>query len=292
VGICNCSVSQDPGGPPPRPAPPSARPPPFSRSPSSSAQQQADGASYQIEGAAHEDGRADSIWDTFAREPGRIADAASGDVACDSYRRRGEDVALLRSLGARAYRFSVSWPRVVPLGGRADPVNAAGLEYYVGLVGTLRRAGVEPVATLYHWDLPAELERRYGGLRCKDEFAADFERYARVVFAALGPWVRWWITFNEPWCSAILGYHSGTHAPGRCSDPNVSPAGGDSAVEPWVAGHSILVAHGRAVRAFREEFKPKFGGQIAITLNGTSSAPPLFPPLAHARFSAGRKDPD
>jgi beta-glucosidase len=187
-----------------------------------------------------------------------------------------EDVALLRSYGARAYRFSVSWPRVVPLGGRADPVNAAGLAYYVRLVDELRAAGVEPVVTLYHWDLPLALERRYGGLLNTAEFAADFERYARVVFAALAGRVRWWITFNEPWCSAVLGYHSGAHAPGRCSDRGVSPAGGDSAVEPWVAGHSILVAHGRAVRAFREEFKPKFGGQIAITLNGMLSPPPFL----------------
>jgi beta-glucosidase len=131
------------------------------------------------------------------------------------------------------------------------------------------------VVTLYHWDLPAELERRYGGL-LGGEFAADFERYARVVFAALGDRVKWWITFNEPWCSSILGYHSGVHAPGRCSDRGVSPAGGDSGVEPWVAGHNILVAHGRAVKAFRDEFKPRFGGQIAITLNGTLHACPPY----------------
>jgi beta-glucosidase len=135
------------------------------------------------------------------------------------------------------------------------------------------------VATLYHWDLPAALERRYGGLRCKAEFVADFERYAGVVFAALADRVRFWITFNEPWCSAVLGYHAGSHAPGRCShDRRECPAGGDSAVEPWIVGHNVLVAHGRAVKLFRDHFKPKHGGQIAITLNGRS--PRLFPHLA------------
>jgi beta-glucosidase len=133
------------------------------------------------------------------------------------------------------------------------------VRHYVRFVDDLLAAGIEPLVTLYHWDLPAELERRYGGLRNSDEFVLDFVRYARVMFAALAGRVKFWITFNEPWCSAILGYHSGIHAPGRNSNRGT---------EPWVVGHSLLLAHAHAVKAFRDEYKPKTGGQITITLNG------------------------
>lgn len=217
----------------------------------------------------HEDGRLDSIWDTFCRKPGKIADGSNGDVACDSYHRSGDDIALLQQCGARAYRFSVSWPRVIPLGGRADPVNRLGLSYYVKLVDDLIAAGIEPVVTLYHWDLPDALEKRYGGLLNRDEFVADFTRYARVVLEALASKVRYWVTFNEPWCSAILGYSLGQFAPGRTSDRTKCPEG-DASTEPWIVGHNLLIAHGSAVKVFRDEFKDKIGGQIGITLNGMS----------------------
>ncbi|KAF1809609.1 glycoside hydrolase [Eremomyces bilateralis CBS 781.70] len=224
-------------------------------------------ASYQIEGAAHEDGRADSIWDVFCRIPGKIADGSNGDVACDTYHRTADDIALLKSFGAKVYRFSISWSRVIPLGGRGDPVNEKGLQFYVKLVDDLLAAGIVPMVTLYHWDLPAELDRRYGGLLNKDEFVADFVNYSRVMFTALGPKVKYWVTFNEPWCSSVLGYHFGIMAPGRTSDRKRSPEG-DSSREPWIVGHSLLVAHGHAVKLYRDEFKPKQGGQIGITLNG------------------------
>ena len=118
--------------------------------------------SYQIEGAAHEDGRGDSIWDNFCKIPGKIADGSSGEVACDSYHVYKADVALLKSLGAKAYRFSVSWSRVIPLGGRDDPVNDKGLQYYVDLVDELLANGIQPMVTLFHWDLPQGLHDRYG----------------------------------------------------------------------------------------------------------------------------------
>lgn len=206
----------------------------------------------------------------FCRRPGAIADATDGEVACDSYNRWQQDIALLKSLGAKAYRFSVSWPRVIPLGGRDDPVNEAGLQFYVNFVDTLIAEGIEPVCTLYHWDLPAELDRRYGGLLNKDEFVLDFVRYSKVVFDALKGKVKWWITFNEPWCITILGYHNASFAPGRSSDRTKSPEG-DSSTEPWIVGHSILVAHAHTAKLFRDEFKPKWGGEIAITLNGMVS---------------------
>jgi beta-glucosidase len=223
--------------------------------------------SYQIEGATHQDGREDSIWDTFCRRPGKIAGGADGEVACDSYNRTDQDIALLKETGAQSYRFSLSWSRIIPLGGRDDPVNEKGIQHYVKFVDDLRAAGIEPMVTLYHWDLPDNLEKRYGGLLNKEEFVKDFENYARVCFKAFGDRVKMWITFNEPFCSAILGYAVGQFAPGRCSDRSKS-AEGDSSTEPWIAGHNMLIAHGAAVKAYRNEFKEKDGGQIGITLNG------------------------
>ncbi|CAK1356985.1 Beta-glucosidase 1B [Cercospora beticola] len=214
-------------------------------------------ASYQIEGGAHEDGRGDSIWDIFAGQPGKIADGSNGDIACDSYHRYKEDVALLKELGAKAYRFSVSWSRVIPLGGRQDPVNQAGLQYYLNLVDELLANGIQPLVTLFHWDLPQELYTRYGGFLNKEEYVADFVNYSRLMFSTLGSKVKLWITYNEPWCTSILGYATGYFAPGH-----------KSSTEPWLVGHNILLAHAAAVKVYREEFKPTQQGQIGITLNG------------------------
>ncbi|GKT88078.1 beta-glucosidase A [Colletotrichum tofieldiae] len=221
-------------------------------------------ASYQIEGAAEKDGRGPSIWDTFCAIPGKIADGSSGVVACDSYNRTGEDIALLKSVGANSYRFSIAWSRIIPVGGRDDPINQAGIDHYVKFVDDLLDAGITPFITLFHWDLPDGLDKRYG-------VPLDFEHYARVVFKAI-PKCKNWITFNEPWCSSILGYSSGFFAPGHTSDRSKS-AVGDSAREPWIVGHNLLVAHGRAVKVYRDEFKPTNGGQIGITLNGDATYP-------------------
>lgn len=121
--------------------------------------------------------------------------------------------------------------------------------------------------TLFHWDLPDELDKRYGGLLNKEEFVADFAHYARLVFKAFGSKVKHWVTFNEPWCSSVLGYNVGAFAPGRTSDRTKSPVG-DGSTEPWIVGHNILVAHGTAVKIYRDEFKAQDGGEIGITLNG------------------------
>jgi beta-glucosidase len=174
---------------------------------------------------------------------------------------------LLKQLGARAYRFSISWSRVIPLGGRSDPTNAAGLAYYSALVDELLANGIEPMVTLFHWDLPQALYERYGGFLNKSEYVADFENYARLMFKTLGDRVKYWITYNEPWCTSILGYSSGFFAPGHTSDRTKSDVG-DSSVEPWLVGHNILIAHGAAVKIYREEFKPTQKGVIGITLNG------------------------
>ncbi len=226
---------------------------------------------YQIEGAAEADGRGPSIWDTFTAIPGKVADGSSGAVACDSYNRTKEDIDLLKSLGATAYRFSLSWSRIIPIGGRNDPTNQKGIDHYVNFVDDLLEAGITPFITLFHWDLPDGLDKRYGGFLNREEFPLDFENYARVCYKAL-PKVKHWITFNEPFCSCVLGYNSGFFAPGHTSDRTKSPVG-DSAREPWTAGHHILLAHGRAVKAYREDFKPTQGREIGITLNGDATYP-------------------
>ncbi|EMR64110.1 putative beta-glucosidase a protein [Eutypa lata UCREL1] len=228
-------------------------------------------ASYQIEGAVDKDGRGPSIWDTFCAIEGKTAGGVDGSVACDSYNRTADDIALLKKLGSKAYRFSLSWSRIIPIGGRNDPINQAGLDHYAKFVDDLLEAGIEPYITLYHWDLPDGLNKRYGGLMNKEEFPLDYEHYARVVFKAI-PKCKYWITFNEPWCSSILGYSTGYFAPGHTSDRKKSPVG-DSSREPWIVGHNFLLAHARAVKVYREEFKPTDKGQIGITLNGDYTYP-------------------
>jgi beta-glucosidase len=205
-------------------------------------------AAYQIEGAADEDGRGRSIWDTFSHTPGRVRDGDTGDVAADHYHRWRDDVALMAELGLRSYRFSVAWPRVQP-GGRG-PANQRGLDFYRGLVDEMLGHGIEPWVTLYHWDLPDELEQA-GGWPVR-ETAERFADYAEVTIAALGDRVRYWTTLNEPWCSAFLGYSAGEHAPGR-HDPAAAVA----------ATHHLLLGHGLATQALRA----RGAEQVGITLN-------------------------
>jgi beta-glucosidase len=208
-------------------------------------------ASYQIEGAVHEDGRSESIWDRFAATPGKVHNGHSGDIADDHYHRYREDVALLRSLGLRGYRFSVAWPRIIP-GGTGD-VNPAGLDFYDRLVDELLRNGIEPYVTLYHWDLPQVLQDRFGGWLDRSIIDA-FAEYALPVVRRLGDRVRYWITHNEPQVVADLGYAWGAHAPGL----HEGIAGG------LIATHNLLVSHGRAVEVIRSEAP---GAQVGITLN-------------------------
>ena len=208
-------------------------------------------ASFQIEGAHDEDGRSFSIWDTFCRTPGKVANGDTGDVACDHYHRMPQDVALMKDLGLDAYRFSVAWPRVIPTGTGA--VNAKGLDFYSRLVDTLLENGIRPVVTLYHWDLPQVLGDRGGWL---NRDSADwYTEYAEVTVAALGDRVTNWTTFNEPWCSSVLSYSLGAHAPGH-TDP----------LEGMLAAHHLMLAHGAAVPVIREHAP---GAEVSITLNPT-----------------------
>ncbi|TDB75633.1 GH1 family beta-glucosidase [Micromonospora sp. KC723] len=206
-------------------------------------------AAYQIEGAATEGGRTPSIWDTFSHTEGRVVNGHTGDVACDHYHRMPDDVRLMADLGLKSYRFSVAWPRVQP--GGSGPANAEGLDFYRRLVDELLTHGIEPWLTLYHWDLPQQLEDA-GGWPARDT-ASRFADYAQLVADALGDRVTYWTTLNEPWCSAFLGYGSGAHAPGR-SD-------GADAVR---AGHHLMLGHGLAVQALRAS-RPR--AQLGVTVN-------------------------
>src|ERR1700735_4989184 len=209
-------------------------------------------ASYQVEGAAREGGRGPSIWDTFSHTPGKIRRGDTGDIACDAYHRLDSDLDLMSELGIRAYRFSVAWPRVQPAG--SGPVNAEGLDYYRRLAAGRVSRGTQPVATLYHWDLPQPLEDA-GGWPRRDT-AERFAEYAAIVAAALGDGGSRWITLNEPWVAANLGYRLGIHAPGR------TDAGAAAA-----ATHHLLLGHGLAVSALRAALPGD--PEIGITLNLT-----------------------
>ncbi len=189
-------------------------------------------SAYQVEGAATEDGRGVSIWDTFAKTPGKVHNSDSGAVAADHYHRWEQDVSLMAELGLRAYRLSVAWPRIQPDG--SGPANQRGLDFYRRLVDRLLQQGIEPWITLYHWDLPQPLEDA-GGWPSR-ELAHRFADYAALVYGALHDRVKHWMTMNEPWCSAFLGYAEGVHAPG------VQDAG--AAVR---AAHHLLLGHGQAL---------------------------------------------
>jgi len=201
-------------------------------------------ASYQIEGAVDEGGRGPSIWDTFSHTPGIVSDGATGDIACDHYHRWETDLDLMTDLGVGAYRFSIAWPRIQPSGvGRA---NQAGLDFYSRLVDGLLARGIRPLVTLYHWDLPQALEDA-GGWTAR-ETAYRFGDYAELVARALGDRVADWVTLNEPWCSAMLGYAAGVHAPGRTS-----------ALAGLRASHHLNLAHGLAVQALRAAADARIG---------------------------------
>jgi beta-glucosidase len=221
---------------PPAPAPAAPTEPPLGLTFPSSFKWGAATSAYQIEGAAAEDGRGPSIWDTFSHTPGRVAGGDTGDVAADHYHRYREDLDLMKALGLQTYRFSVSWSRVIPAG--TGPVNPAGLDFYKRLVDGLRERDIEPMVTLFHWDLPQALQDRGGWVN--RDCAQWFADYAEVMFTGLGDAVPTWLTLNEPKTVVNVGYRFGAHAPGIRDDD-----------QAYLAAHHLLLAHGLAVQALR-----------------------------------------
>lgn len=211
-------------------------------------------ASYQIEGGAHEGGRGESIWDRFSRQPGKVFNQENGEVACDHYHRYSEDVQLMADLGIQSYRFSFAWPRLFPEEGVFNP---EGLTFYRELLDELEAKGIKPAATIYHWDLPTWIQDKGGW--CNRETVDHYLAFAKVLFETFGDRVTSWITHNEPWCAAFLGYTIGVHAPGH-TDWN----------EGLRAAHHLLLSHGKAVELFRSL---SLKGEIGLTLNFTPALP-------------------
>lgn len=230
-------------------------------------------AAYQIEGAAREDGRGPSIWDQFAATPGNIDQGDTGEIASDHYHRYLEDITLLQTLGLGAYRFSISWSRVLPHGTGA--INQAGLDFYDRLVDALLARGITPMATLYHWDLPLALHEKGGWV--VRETASAFADYAELMARRLGDRVSLWQTHNEPWCVAWLGYGLGIHAPGIV-DPSLVAT----------VGHHLLVAHGLALPRLRANLPA--GAQVGITLNLTPAYAADNWPATHAAVARAERE--
>ena len=202
---------------------------------------------YQIEGAVNEDGRGESIWDVFSHTPGKILNGDNGDVACDHYHRWQEDIQLMKSLGLKSYRFSIAWPRILPEG--CGKINQPGLDFYNRLIDGLLEAGIQPLATLYHWDLPTALEGAWLNRSTADAFA----EYTGLAAKHFGDRVKMWFTINEPWCASHLSYTFGEHAPGM-----------KDRSKGILAAHHVLLAHGVAVKELR---KAVSDAQIGIVLN-------------------------
>ncbi|CAL5016404.1 unnamed protein product [Urochloa decumbens] len=225
-------------------------------------------SAYQYEGAVKEGGRGPSIWDTYSHQhKEKIIGGSNGDVAVDSYHRYKEDVGLMKHMGMDAYRFSISWSRILPNGSLKGGVNKEGVRYYNNLIDELLLKGVQPFVTLFHWDTPQALEDKYGGF-LSPNIINDYKDYAEVCFKEFGDRVKHWITFNEPWSFCTSGYASGVGAPGRCSSWELGRcSAGDSGKEPYTVGHHQLLAHAETVRLYKEKYKAAQKGNIGITVN-------------------------
>jgi beta-glucosidase len=227
-------------------------------------------AAAQVEGAV-KDGKGLSIWDTFAKVPGKVKDGSDPSQAVRSYDFYKKDVQLLKCPGVTAYRFSLSWSRIIPLGGKDDAINEQGITFYSNLIDELLANNITPFVTLFHWDTPQALEDRYLGMLDCEKYTPDFLRYARLCFTRFGDRLKHWMTYNEPRVYSLAGY-TGPHAPARSSDRSKNEQG-DSSTEPFIVAHTEILSHAYAVKLYREEFKSVQKGEIGITLHGNWSEP-------------------
>ncbi|KAL9270721.1 putative inactive beta-glucosidase 14 [Drosera capensis] len=223
-------------------------------------------AAYQYEGAYKADGKGLSNWDVFTHSSGtHVEDGTTGDVATDHYHCYQEDVELMAALGVNSYRFSISWARILPKG-RYGEVNLAGIEFYNNLIDALLEKEIQPFVTLCHYDIPQELEDRYGGW-LSPLFKKDFKHYADICFKYFGDRVKYWATFNEPNVVAIYSYGQGKFPPCRCSGSFGNCTEGDSETEPYLAAHQLILAHAAAVDLYRKEYQKDQRGSIGIVLH-------------------------
>ncbi|KFK37529.1 hypothetical protein AALP_AA4G268900 [Arabis alpina] len=216
-------------------------------------------SAYQWEGAANEDGRKPSIWDTFAH----TLRTENGDTACDGYHKYKEDVKLMVETGLNAFRFSISWSRLIPNG--RGPINPKGVQFYKNFINELVINGIEPHVTLFHYDLPQSLEDEYGGWRSR-RIIKDFTGYVDVCFKEFGNKVKFWNTINEANIFTIGGYNDGLTAPGRCSSPGQNCSSGNSSTEPYLVAHNLLLAHASASTLYRKKYKDMQGGSVGYSL--------------------------
>lgn len=217
-------------------------------------------AAYQIEGAWNEDGKSEHIWDRFCHEGGHVDLNATGDVACDSYHKWRDDVTILNEVGVNHYRMSLSWSRLVP-NPLTGVVNKAAVAHYLQVLAALKQAGIKPLVTLFHWDLPQILEDH--GSWGNDSIVDMFEHYADVAFGSFGHLVPYWITFNEPWVITWQGYGKGDYAPG-VQEP---------ATLPYLYAHNIIKCHASAWHLYDRKYRARFHGKVSITLNTDFFAP-------------------
>ncbi|ONK60285.1 uncharacterized protein A4U43_C08F16530 [Asparagus officinalis] len=259
-------------------------------------------SSYQYEGAVKEDGRGPTVWDTFAHTFGKVIDLSNADVAVDQYHRFQDDIQLMKDMGMDAYRFSIAWSRIFPNG--TGQVNQAGIDHYNKLINALLAKGIEPYVTLYHWDHPQSLQDRYNGWAHR-QIIKDYSVYAETCFKEFGDRVKHWITFNEPHTFAIQGYDVGLQAPGRCSILlRLFCRGGNSATEPYLVAHNVLLSHASVADIYRRKYKAssiwlyivpkgmrslmnyiknKYNNQpVFITENGMDDANNIFIPMKDA----------
>uniref|UniRef100_A0A7N0UAU8 Beta-glucosidase n=1 Tax=Kalanchoe fedtschenkoi TaxID=63787 RepID=A0A7N0UAU8_KALFE len=223
-------------------------------------------ASYQFEGAANEGGRKPSIWDVFTHNfSDRISDGSNGDVATDFYHRYKEDLSLMSDMGSDAFRFSISWSRIIPSGKLSEGVNQIGIDFYSNLINEMLAKGLQPFATIFHWDLPEALEREYSGF-LSPRIVDDFADFAELCYREFGDRVKYWMTMNEPWTYSDGGYDSGMQAPGRCSRWVAAYCRvGNSATEPYIVAHNFILAHGAAVKIYREKYQISQKGKIGVS---------------------------
>ncbi|XP_021296600.1 beta-glucosidase 44-like [Herrania umbratica] len=221
-------------------------------------------SAYQVEGMANKDGRGPSIWDAFVKVPGHIANNDTADVAVDQYHHYKEDIDLMAKFNFDAYRFSISWSRIFPEG--TGRVNWKGVDYYNRLIDYLIKKGITPYGNLYHYDLPLALQEKYNGWLNRQS-VEDYANYADFCFKTFGDRVKNWFTFNEPRIVAALGFDNGINPPSRCSKEFGNCTAGNSATEPYIVAHNLILSHATAVKRYREKYQDKQKGRIGILLD-------------------------